>query len=197
MSYPLSLPSSRGIRKITFRPRSVVGVGASPYTLSQEVFVHAGEAWAADVELVPMEREDAEPWLAWLLGLNGREGTFYLGDPKGAAPRGTWSGSILVRGASQTGKALIVDGASPFATAKAGDWFQLGTGLHKVTQDALFDSSGETTLRFWPGLRSSPADNAALTLLAAKGVFRLSGSEQQWVEEELEYGLSFSCEEAF
>lgn len=200
ISYPLALPGDQ-VRKLTPRPSSVVGISESPFTFEQQAYVHQGERWAFDVDLAPMEREDAEPWLAWLLALNGREGTFLLGDPKGATARGSWSGgSPLVKGASQTGKTLLVDGLSPLATAKAGDWFQLGSGsssyLHKLTQDVTFDSGGEGTLCFWPRLRASPADNAPLTLASPKGLFRMLSNEMPWTQEELNYGLTFSCSEA-
>lgn len=196
IAYPLALPG-RQIKRLTFRPRSVVGVSESPFTLEQQIYAHPGDAWAVDVELAPMKREDAEPWLAWLLALNGREGTFLLGDPRGAVPLGTWAAPILVHGASQTGRTLNIDGAVPFATAKAGDWFQIGsTYLHKVTQDLVFDSGGEGTLCFWPRLRATPADNDALTLLSAKGLFRLAQNDNNWSIDRVSYGLNFSCVEA-
>ena len=198
ISYPVSLPNTTSIKRLRWTQSSVVGESRSPFTLSRQTYVHQGEAWMVEVELIPMVRADAEAWLAWMLSLNGRQGSFLLGDVHGATARGTWLGeSPVVQGGSQTGKTLKVDGVAPFATAKAGDWFQLGSGssarLHKLTADATFDSGGEATLDFWPRLRSSPSDNAALTIASAKGLFALDSNENSWDVEEIIYGFRFSA----
>lgn len=186
-----------------FRGGSVVGVSTSPFSREQQVYAHQGDWWEVDVSLPAMKRADAEPWVAFLLALNGREGTFLLGEPINTAPRGVGTGTPLVKGASQTGRTLLTDGwtISQTGILKAGDWFQLGTGsssrLHKVVQDADSDGSGNATLEIWPRLRVSPADNAALTVSSPKGVFRLAGNMREWsLEQAAIYGLSFSCVEA-
>jgi len=201
ISYPLALPSASQIRRMVWKPRSVVGVSESPFSFSQQVYVHQGEAWQVEVDLIAMERANAEAWAGWLLALNGREGTFLLGDPKGTTPRGTWAGtSPLVQGAGQSGKSLAVDGVTASATALAGDWLQLGSGstatLHKVTQDVTFSGGGAATLDIWPRLRSAPADNAAVTLSSAKGRFRMGSNAPAWDVEAIIYGISFDAMEA-
>lgn len=200
ISFPLSLPSVGGIRQITFRPLSMVGLSESPFTFEQQAYVHQGERWAADVVLSGMNRANAEEWIGFLLALNGREGYFLLGDPAGTAARGTWAGgSPLVNGAGQTGKTLAVDGLSAGATTKAGDWLQLGSGssarLHKISQGGTANGSGQLTLDIWPRLRASPADNDAVTIASPQGVFRLASNERAWTIEDLRYGMSFSCVE--
>lgn len=203
ISYPLSLPSQVAFNGIEFRARSAVGVSESPFTFSQQVYAHQGQIWEADLSLPPMTREAAEQWVAFLLALNGREGTFLLGDTLNTTPRGTGTGTPLVNGASQTGNTLVTDGWTAGVTGilKAGDWFQLGTGsssrLHKIVQDATSDGSGNATLEIWPRLRSSPADNAALTLSAPKGLFRLASNVRAWsIGLAQLYGLSFAAVEA-
>lgn len=204
ISYPLSLPSQLAFSRVTFRARSAVGVSQSPFTFAQQVYAHQGDLWEADLELPPMTRAYAEDWLAFLLALNGREGTFLLGDTLYTTPRGIATGTPLVKGASQTGRTLITDGWTISTTGilKAGDWFQLGTGsssrLHKVVQDADANGAGEATLEIWPRLRSSPADNAALTTAAPKGLFRLASNVRAWSLDvgQLISGFSFSAVEA-
>lgn len=202
ISYPLSLPSTR-FSRFTLRARSSAAVSESPFTGEQQVYVHQAEVWSAEIELAPMTREDAEAWAAFFLSLNGREGTFLLGDPRNLTPQGTWAGaSPLVNGGSQTGKTLAIDGLSAGATVKGGDWLQLGSGssarLHKVTQDATANGSGEVTLDIWPRLRSSPSNNAAVTIASAQGVFRLASNEVGWGLEpgQLYSGFSFAAVEA-
>lgn len=199
ISYPLSIPTT-GVRSIRVSARNVVGVASSPFTGSQQVYRHQGAWWEAEISLPPMKRADAEEWIGFLLSLKGRSGTFLLGDPAGASPRGTWAGTPLVAGGSQTGEALTVDGFSAGATVKRGDYIQLGSGtatrLHKVLTDATA-SSGSITLDLWPRLRESPADNAVVTTSSAKGTFRLADNVAGWeIDEALAYGITFGAVEA-
>ena len=90
---------------ITFRAVNTVGMSMSPFTY-QQVVAHAGQRWECDVTLPAMARADAEQWVAFLVSLRGQFGTFTLGDPVGASPRGSAGGTPLVNGASQTGGTL-------------------------------------------------------------------------------------------
>lgn len=202
ITYPLALPSS-GIRRIRIVPRTVVAMSESPFTLQQQVQEHAGQAWGAEVSLPTMNRATAEEWVAFLLKLNGRLGTFLLGDPAGVTPRGIATGSPLVNGASQTGNSLITDGwtVSQTGILKAGDWIQLGSGssakLHKNLNDVNSDATGNATLDIWPKLRSSPADNAVITVSNCQSVFRLSSNDMNYdIDEAIHYGIAFGCVES-
>lgn len=203
ITYPLTLPASPYPARVTLRARSVVGVAESPYTLGQQVYAHQGQRWEADIDLPPLSGAVAQTWVAWLLSLNGREGTFLMGDPAIMSPRGSGGGTPLVKGAGQTGQTLAIDGA-PISTddwLMAGDMIQLGSGstatLHKILADVTTNSSGEATLDIWPRLRSSPGDNAAVTIAGCVGRWRLASNEAAWsVGAALRYGISFSAIEA-
>jgi len=206
ISYPLSLPTSIGIASITFSAENAVAVSQSPFTYSQQIVQHPGQRWKASVSLPPLLRDLMEPWVAFLLSLKGQYGTFLLNDPNCATPRGSAGvtpGTPVVMGAGQTGDELDIDGLPTSATGYllAGDYIQLGTGssatLHKVLADVNSNGSGEATLDIWPSLRSSPADNATVTLSSAKGVFRLANNIQQWeINNMSNYGITFDCVEA-
>jgi hypothetical protein len=203
ISYPLTAPvATRGPRGIRVRPRAVVGMSESPFTREQQVYAHQGETWLLEVDLPPMKRANAEEWVGFLLALNGREGTFLMGETVNTSPRGTWSGgSPLVAGASQTGKVLNIDGLSAGATGKRGDWFQLGSGsstrLHKLTADFTANGSGEASIDFWPRLRSAPGDNDPLDISSPVGIWRLAANEFDWdIERAQIYGISFQAIEA-
>ncbi len=108
--------------------------------------------------------------------------------------------AALVNGADQTGATLAVDGLQPSKADvfKAGDYFQIGTGsssrLHMVTADADSNASGEATLDIWPPLRSSPADNAAVTVSSPKGVFRLTENVTGWdIDAARTYGITLKA----
>lgn len=200
ITYPITFPNV-GIRNVTIRSKSVVGSSASPFTGQQQVYKHQGQWWEMDVSLPPMKRQDAEAVAAFLISLNGKYGTFLLGDPLASSPMGV-GGSPVVSGAGQTGSSLIASGFTPSSTVmKAGDWFQLGatsiTRLYKVMEDAVSDESGNATLKIWPDLRGSPGDGSALIINNPKGQWRLASNSTEYsVNEASVYGITFACVEA-
>lgn len=199
ITFPLALPTEPSPSRIRFTPYAMVSVGVSPFTGHQQVYEHQGQLWKLDFDLPPMQRADAEEWIAFLLSLNGRYGTFAMGDPAGATPRGVATGTPLVKGASQTGKVLLTDGWTISTTniMRKGDYIQLGTSLHKLMKDVNSDSGGNATLDIWPRLRASPADNATITVSNCKGLFRLTKNEMVWeISVGLEYGFSIEAVEA-
>lgn len=202
ITYPISIPNT-DIAKVRLVANNIVGVSQSPFTAVQQVYKYTGQFWEADITLPPMKREQAEYWISFLLKLNGSYGTFLLGDPNGQTARGVATGTPLVNGASQTGNELITDGWTTSTTGilKAGDYIQLGSGatakLYKVLDDVNSDSSGNATLTLFPDLRTSPADNATITVSNPKGVFRLNAGATSWdINEASVYGITFGAREA-
>lgn len=203
ISYPLTLPSHTGLANITLRAVNQTAMSMSPFTYKQQIHNHAGQRWEAEVQLPAMQRAEAEQWLAWLLSLNGRAGTFLMGDPLGATPRGALGGTPLVNGASQTGSTISIDGCTPSVTGwlKAGDYIQLGSAstatLHKVLQDANSNGSGQVTLDIWPSIRTAPADGSTVVTSNCVGRFRLNSGEQDWsISTASIYGITFAAVEA-
>lgn len=204
-SYPLTIPGT-GFRTITVRPSGSAAVSESPYTGAQQVYVHAREVWAAQIELPSfVSRAEAEAWRAgFLLALNFREGTFLMpGDPVNTTPMGTWAGSPKVLGAHAAGlKTIAMDGYGAGATVKAGDWLQTGSGssthLHQVTKDATADGSGLLTLEIWPRTRAALADNATFTTTDPVGLWRLAMSQAEYSQlvGKVYGGMTISCAEA-
>jgi hypothetical protein len=202
ISYPLNFPT-QCVSGITIRARTIVGMSTSPFTGQQQVYKHQGQWWEAEMTFPPMKRADAEQVAAFLLKLNGRFGTFLMGDPVNTQPRGVASGTPLVNGAGQTGNQLATDGWTPNITGilRAGDWVQLGTGatsrLYKVLDDVNSNANGEATLTLFPNLRSSPANNAALTISSPKGVWRLAANDVGYdIQTGQFYGITLACMEA-
>lgn len=201
--YPLSLPATPYPAAVTLRARSVVGVSSSPFSYSQQVYAHQGQRWEADIDMPPMSESVADVWVAWLLSLNGQEGTFLMGDPAKLTHRGIGGGTPLVNGAGQTGQTLAIDGC-PLSTTGwlvQGDMIQLGSGssatLHKVLADANTNGSGEVTLDIWPRLRSSPSNNAAVVITGCVGRWRLASNESSWsISRAKRYGIQFVAVEA-
>lgn len=111
--------------------------------------------------------------------------------------------SPLVNGAGQTGGTLNIDNCSisEVGYLLAGDYLQIGSGsgaqLYKVLTQVDTSATGTAAVDIWPNLRTSPADNAAITLINTKGRFRLKDNISQWsINEISSYGITFDCVEA-
>lgn len=206
ITYPTALPNNTSIKSVNFRARSNIAVTQSPFTYKQQVMKFPGTSWEVDVQLKAMKRDEAEEWIAFFLSLNGQYGTFLMGDPNGATPRGsaaTTPGTPLVLGANQSGSTLTVDGCPVSATGylKKGDYIQIGTGssskLYKLLYDVDTDASGQALLTVYPELKVAPADNTPIIVSNCVGVFRLSSNETDWnIQTNLFYGLTFGAVEA-
>jgi hypothetical protein len=203
-TYPLTFPSVTPASS-SFMLANATSSSTSPFTFTQQVYKHQGARWQGSIVWPVMTRTQASAIKAFLIELQGQYGTFLYGDPdylaKGAV--GIASGSGQVAGAGQTGNSLNVDNLSVGVTGllKKGDYFQIGTGLSSrlycLTEDVNSDSGGAATLYFYPALRSSPADNAAIVISGAKGLFRSASNVAEWQSGEANlHNISFSFVEA-
>jgi hypothetical protein len=196
ISYPLSLPTATGIRNIELRAINAVAYSQSPFTFSGQAHAYPGQMWQADITLPPMNAARAEQWIAFLLSLRGRFGTFLLGDPARPSPRGTATSCTVTGTAGSNTVSATVPAAQ---TLLAGDYIQLGSGststLHKVLVNYTGTGSA-ANLEIWPGLRVNRT-SATATLTNARGLFRLNSNEQAWSINQVEiYGITFGAMEA-
>lgn len=199
ISYPLSLPTTQTVANISIEPECATGVAMSRFTFKQQIYQYDGQRWVLSASYPPLTKAQAGPIKAFLLSLNGNVGTFFAGDILCASPSGSVSGTILVNGGSQTGQILNADGFTPSAANVfiAGDQIQIGNYLYMIMANATANGSGQCALDIWPRLRSSPADNAAITYSSPKGLFRLDGPAVGWsANPEGFYDISFSAVEA-
>jgi hypothetical protein len=182
ITYPLTIPTSFGASDFKSDLIRAVAVSESPFSFSQQVQEHPGEAWEISFVLNLLNRDQAEAYNAFLLSLAGRVGTFTMAIPGSETPRGVATGTPLVKGAGQTGRSLIIDGftTSTVGILKAGDWIQLGSGsttrLYKVLADVDSNGSGEVTVDVAPKIITAPADNDPVVVTSAKGLFRLKNN---------------------
>lgn len=201
VTYPIDFPSSIYLSGFSIRGVNAVSSSQSPFDFSQQVYDFGGEMWEVNASLPAMNRETAGDYIAFILKLKGKKGTFLLPVPE-ATPRGVATGTPLVDGGSQTGDSLDIKGATASVTGwlKAGDWIQLGTGadtrLHRVLDDVDTDGTGDATINIYPSLRTSPSDNAAVTVSNCKGLFKLT--EEPIIDMDINkfYLLDFNCMES-
>ena len=200
-SYPLTLPTVTGVTTQNWGMERVISVTESPFTNQEQVFEHEGAQWKATFTLPPMKKESASVWLAFLMSLRGRRGTFKIGDQDRKTIQGVATGTILVNGASQTGNAINLDG---FANStnnvfKAGDYIQINSYLYMISADVNSNSSGEATVYVEPSLRSGIEvinDNTTVIYTNTTTVMRLDSNELNWDTNNVSvYGISFACSE--
>jgi hypothetical protein len=191
ISYPISTPTTIGLESITIRAVNAVTTSQSPFTYKQQVIAHQGQRWEASVSIPSTRRDLAADWKAFLTALKGQIGTFLLGDPDYATPRGDVSSCALTGSAGDESVTVVMTG-----TLKAGDYIQLGTGSAARLHQVLQDQTGDGTLEIWPGLRDNYS-SASVTFNAPKGVFRLSSNTSQWsIDNSSQYGITFDAVEA-
>ena len=188
ISYPLNTPTTIGIESITLRAINAVTTSQSPFTYKQQVVDFGGQRWEASVSIPSVHRDKAAEWVAMLMALRGPVGTFLLGDPDYATPRGDATSVTLSGTAGDSTASVVMTG-----TLKAGDYIQLGAGsaarLHKV----LVDQTGDGNLEIWPSLRSTYT-NETVNLDSPKGVFRLKQNMTEWsINNASFYGVSFEA----
>lgn len=197
VTYPQTMPTSPAPVSTDINLVHIVGKSRSPFSASLQVHDWGGAYWRARVSLPPMLRAVADLWLVFFSLLHGVYGTFLMGDWDRRSPRGTIAGTVLVKGASQSGNGIAVDGATPTTTLLKGDHISIENRLYRVVADLTFDGSGEGTIQIEPNLRSSPADNAAVTYTNPKGLFKLvSNSIPSPSDFNGVHQLSFEAEEA-
>lgn len=192
ISYPLTLPSAPVPTRTKFELTYAVGFAQSPFSKVGQAHDWGGRLWMAEIVLPPMLRATADEWVAFFHKMRGRYGYARIGDWDRRTARGTW-GTPLVKGGSQVGNTLDIDGVGNGTSRAVGDMFQLEDRLYQIVAADTADSSGNATITFEPDLRSSPADNAALTVASPKGLFRLASNSVPWDSDaNAVHGFAFS-----
>lgn len=146
----------------------------SPFTGATQTESRTGDRLKLRMAFRNLSSADRQDLIAFLMKLNGMEHRFTVRDYS-QTNRGAFGGTPLVNGAGQTGTSLNVDGCSLSITnwIRAGDQFKVGNELKICLADANSNGSGQVTVTFRPALRTSPADNAAITTSSPTGTFML------------------------
>jgi len=169
---------------------NAVALSQSPFTFKQQVVAFPGQRWEVSVNIPSTLKDKSADWVAMLVGLKGQIGTFLIGDPDYATPRGDVSSCVVTGLAGEDSLSVVMTG-----TLKAGDYIQLGTGSNSRLYKVLEDLTGDGTLEVWPNLRSDYT-SASAVYNNAKGVFRLSSNVTEWsINNASAYGISFEATE--
>jgi len=197
--YPLAVPDHK-FASMSMRLRRANAMTESTFTLQQQIYQYTGAVWEAEIVLPPMTRANAKKWEAFILALRGMRGTFIMGNPLHDAAEGTATG-IQLNGSGTIRSTDISITGTPGGTLKAGDVFQIGTGLdshiHVVVQDVTLNGSGEGSIDVEPPLRTTYANDTSLDFTLPKGVWRLASNDIGWnIDQASIYGFTIPCIEA-
>jgi len=196
----INFPSGIQIRAGRFGLKTNTQSFISPLSGDMQTAELPGARWTATYTLTPGKREEMAAINAFLVSLGGPAGTFYGYDPSAKTPRGAGGGTPLVNGANQVGSSLITNGwPNSTLVLKTGDYFTVNSEYKMITADVSSNGSGAATLSFKPNLRTSPADDAPITINNPTCIMRLQDDEQAaWdVDESSFYDVSFSAVETF
>jgi len=199
ITYPLTLPTT-GVSSVELRTVNSNATSQSPFTYKQQIVSHGGQRFEATVNLPPMKRDDAAAWKAALVSLKGSLGTFLLGDPDYALPRGTLRSTNAQNQATVTGSAgqsfLTITMQDQSSTLLAGDYIQVGADSTARLYQILEDRTGNGTVEIFPNMRLDYT-NEVIGTNDTKGVFRLSNNVTSWsIDNASIYGISFEAVEA-
>lgn len=178
----LNTPAALKIAAATFGLQPKTQTFADKLKGSTQTREQPGAVWVARLTIPPLTTEaDWRELSAWIAEMAGQAGRVYFGPPQAAEPLGTATGA-LVNGADQTGKSLVVDAMGAGKTLLKGDYFcvdtSVGRELKIMTADATADGSGNATLNFMPQIRTSPADNATITVSSPTCIMRFPDDAQ-------------------
>ena len=176
------LPASPGPVSVQWIMHSVVAPSQSPYTLQTQTIEWSGQQWVAKIDMPPMKRQTAAPWMAFFASLHGMANVFQLGPLECARPLGIATGAPVVDGANNAGSSIETRGwtASVNGILLAGDFIQIGNRLHLIVNTENSDATGRASFDIWPDLRETPGDGTPIIINNPQGLFRLSTNDPGW-----------------
>ena len=193
ITYPLTVPN-HNFSSMTIRMKRVVAVSESAFTLQQQVYEHQGARWEAEVTLPPLSHSEARTWEAFFLKLHGQRGTFLMGNPLHTDASGTITTATVSGTNNIRSQELVISGTNG-QTILAGDYFELGSRLYQVVDNATI-ASDTATLNIEPPLRAT-VSSGTLDFTLPKGTWRLASNDVSWnINNASIYGFTFACVEA-
>jgi len=149
------------------------------HSLKRQTRTRGAQRWGFSLSWEILTRAQISPIDAFVESQRGQLGAFQIVIPGFSTSQGSWAGSPLVDGASQTGNTLNVKGLTAGQTGivKAGDMFSVSghAKVYMAVADANSTAGGLAAISIEPKLITSPADNEALTTTAVPFTCALAG----------------------
>jgi hypothetical protein len=186
---PDELPNTL-VKSSTRTLQSAGAAPKSPFSFSSQAQDWGGRQWLFDIEFTSQKGAGARALAAFFHKNGGRAGSFIFRCP---TMRREYTNTPLVKGAGQTGESLVTDGWSS-NELKAGDFISIGTRLHTVMADVTH-TAGTATISIYPPLRSSPADNTPVEIVAPSVLLRALEDVPVPIDTALFHHFTIKCEE--
>ena len=185
LTYPLTFPSGIGISRFSLRMVKSVGVAESPFTLNQQVHDFGGARWEAEITVPPLSQADAQVFQAFLIGLEGRKGTFTM-----SHPLHNQTGTVSTATGTKGDTSLTLSGAE----MPAGTYFSIDSFLYMVTEAKASGSSVDTEIQ--PPL-SNDVSAGNIDMTSPLGTWRLASNHNGWsTDVSSRTPFTFACVEA-
>ncbi len=166
MPKAITIPTTPGFVRSTMRLINTVSATTSPFSGKTRTQQFDYVAWQMDLTLPPMTRAQAAPWQSFFLKLNGPENYFFLADPDGKTPMGTYGQDYLISDHREpiddsvtlsfaaTTNVITAVGEDRFDDAVVGDFFfvtgavnDANNGTHKIlTKTSATEVTVDSTL---------------------------------------------------
>lgn len=157
-----SSPAPSALKIQSYQPTRV----SLAHNLRRSTRTTGAQRWVITADWVGLSRAQFAPIQAFLLSQRGQWDSFTAALPVHRSPQGAATGSPVVNGTAQQGRALATRGwmASTAGVLKAGDFIGISgqSKVYMVTADANSDASGSATLAIEPALMVSPGDGVAV-----------------------------------
>lgn len=193
----VALPTSPGPLSIKAKPLRASNDLQSPLGGKTQRINRLGDRFIFEVTMPPMDRDVAEVWIADLLQGIGSSVSLEWPQPLGGvgAP-----GTPVVNGAGQAGMAMNLRGFSNGYVLKKGRFVSLVSGgrrqMVNISAQATASAGGFAAVQFWPMLRFSPVDGAAVEVAQPIIEGLLQDDFDGWTLEVAETtGLTFTIAE--
>lgn len=169
--------------RISWTMDSNHGLAESPFSGIVQAQRGTIERWKFTMDIRRLGRREAAEAMAFFLQLEGRLGTFRMGDPAAAVPIGRASGAPILSASGAAGdRTIATSGWTPNTTAilYAGDWIQIGDQLARVSRTVDSSSTGTATLYLWPRLMIPFATLTPIIVRNPRGIFRFTSDLPAW-----------------
>lgn len=192
LNYPLDFPNV-GFTRFDLRFRKAVAMTESPFSYAQQIHDFGGGRWEAEVSLEPLTISQAKGVEAFLIGLEGKKGTFQMGHPLQTLDI-TQSASANTKGATTV--TMIASGNNLIS---AGNYFSASydgkTHLHMMTSAKTIQ--GTQIIEIQPPYRFTTSSIHVLDFTYPQGLWRMATNDVNIYTDINGYKhISFACIEA-
>lgn len=169
--------------KMTLTMRDITTVSRSPFNYASQVLDYDAGMWGLTITIPPVGREDGNLWIGFLAALRGQANEFQCCVPGHKEPLGRAAelpGVPRFDTVALGGRRARLTGlpASTWGYLLPGDFIQIGTRLHTVTQRCDTTSVGTAFVYVWPNVINPPAAETRVVVSNAQGLWRLRSPER-------------------